>query len=94
MYSILQMRWLLYIESLYLWLCSFFRKEHLETMKWYVGESMILDDKKKFRDKNFFITWGFDSYFLIMDFLSMESPKDIQCRHFYIKDKSHFLNTK
>ena len=82
----LKVRWLACIEILYLWLCSFFSLDHLKTMKWYVGESMIFDEYHKLRDKDFFMQWGMDSLYLFIDFLSYKSSKDVQYHRPYIKD--------
>ena len=94
MYTQLQFRWLMCIEIMYIWLCSFFPEHILKHMKWYVGSSMIYDHAtQSFRDKQFYVDWGIHSFYMFMAFASSQHTKDIQCRHLYIKGMWHVSNT-
>ena len=92
-YSSLQIKCMIVIEVLYKWLCSFFHPLHLQHMKWYVGSSMIFDDKNNKRPKEFFINWGIDSYYMIIDYLKTQQLKDGECLLLDTKDKMYVSNT-
>jgi len=92
----LKLQWMICIEILYIWLCSFFTLEHLECMEWYVGESMVFDKTTHtFREKSFYIDWGFDCLSMILRVLASDQhTMGIQGHQPCIKDKTCFLNTK
>lgn len=87
MYTALQLRWLMCIEIMYIWLCSFFPDELLQHMKWYVGKSMIYDSHtKSLRKKQFYLEWGAQSFQMLTEFVSNQHSMDIQCHDIYIQD--------
>ena len=92
-YLSLQIQWMIIIEALYKWLCSFFHPDHLQCMKWYVGNSIIFDDKNNKRPKEFFINWGIDSYYMLIDYLKIQQLKDDEYLLHDTKDKKCVSNT-
>lgn len=91
----LKVKWLTCIELLYITVCSYFPQDILNSMKWYVGKSMIYDlETMQLRDKSFYMDWGFGCYYMFMEFVSRQSLMDNQYHQPYIKDTSHALNTK
>ena len=87
MYTQLQFRWLMCIEIMYIWLCSFFPEPILIHMRWYVGKSMIYDHvTRSLRGKQFYVDWGIQSFYMLMEFASHQHTRDIQYRCLYIKD--------
>ena len=90
----LKLQWLLCIEYMYIYLCSFFPIEILRSMKWYVGESMIYDyTYHEFRNKQFYIQWGLGSLMMFIDYVSFQHSKAVQYHQLYIEDTSRALNT-
>ena len=77
-YTVVQLKWLMCIDVLYKYLCSFIPYEILSTRKWYVGESIIMDSHNVMRNKDFYYDWMIHAFRDFVLLLHLEGSEYLQ----------------